>query len=129
MPYSCRVCPFEDYDIERGTFICTAGKADVDEANRSDERHRDCPLIQVYNLKEIPTAWPKGSTSVRVHPIEYEEIRSCETCRFYELRERYEREPHNKLEPYCTLNCRWIGNLRVCGEWMEKEDHNGTRND
>ena len=41
----------------------------------------------------------------------------CETCRFYEMRERYE----NKMERYCKLNCAWIGNTGKCGEWMVKD--------
>lgn len=48
---------------------------------------------------------------------------SCETCRFSELRERYE----NKPEPYCKEFLRWIGNLRVCNGWMGKEDRDDER--
>ena len=81
----------------------------------------DCAVRSA--LLSVPAAFTDAQIGefYEIVPETTTEIKSCTTCRFYELRERYEREPHNKLEPYCKLNCRWIGNTGKCGEWMAKD--------
>ena len=54
------------------------------------------------------------------------EEKTCMTCRFYEMRVR---DAYGKEKPYCSEFCRWIGFTGSCGEWMKKEEPNGTRND
>ena len=117
-PSGCPLLPIPDH----GRLIDADEVRKIIDTYRPGRIYEDAWALTV--MDNAPTIIPAdGYVKQDNHRAEIEretttESRSCGNCRFYELRERYEREPHNKLEPYCKLNCRWIGNTGKCGEWM-----------